>query len=229
MPTVQIPSASVEDFFHAIDLFGTSIFAFSGAVTAGRKGMDILGMSIVACITAMGGGTVRDLLLGARGGPVFWIADSIYLKISLITSIFTFFLWPTLENKLGWKDSAKPVCVVDALGLAVFPVLGAQKALNMGFPPSIWVLSGLISSIFGGVVRDLLCLQNPRVMYPHRTMYAFGPLMASIVYTLLTEHCSQMFDTQTISVLSASVGFITRILSFNSAARLPHWEKQLRS
>jgi uncharacterized membrane protein YeiH len=122
--------------------------------------MDLLGMMIVATVTSVGGGTIRDLLLDS--GTVFWMRLPIYFHIIAATTLGTFFLWPTLEKKLGFKDSAKVICVADALGLGAFAVLGAQKAAGMELDPTMWVVAGLITATFGGITRDVLCLQRPR-------------------------------------------------------------------
>jgi uncharacterized membrane protein YeiH len=214
------PGVDMDAFLGVIDVCGTALFAFSGTLTAGRKGMDIMGMTIIALITAMGGGTIRDLLFNK--GTVFWMQDVVYLKICVVTTLLTFLLWPTLEYKLGWKDSAVPVCTADALGLAAFAILGTQKAIKMELHPMIWIVSGLMTSCFGGIVRDILCLQRPRIMYPERSLYATPPLMGTVVYTLLTLRCPQI-DKQLIASISFVTTFSARVFSFNSQTRLPYW------
>ena len=212
---------SVDAFLHAVDLFGTGVFAYTGALTAGKKGMDLMGMLIVATITAVGGGTVRDTLMGS--GTVFWMREAIYLQICGATVLATFLLWPTLETKFGFQGSAVPICYADALGLAAFSVLGTQKAVSLGLHPLMWIVSGLLTACFGGMIRDVLCLQRPRILYPDRTPYAPAPLLGSAVYAILTSHCQKM-DTQTVACVSFLVTFFTRVLSFKSPMRLPHWK-----
>ena len=214
----------VFDFLRGVDIFGTFLFAFSGAVTAGRKGMDLLGMLIVAIITAVGGGTVRDLLIGQ--GPVFWIKDPIYVKTCVIATIATFILWPQLEQDLGIKDSALPICYADALCLGAFAVVGTQKAVNLGYvKPTMWIVFGLLTAVFGGITRDILCLQRPRVMYPERTMYGVPPLLGSAVYAfLISNHRVHNMQAKTAACISIFVAFMTRVMSFNNPRRLPHWK-----
>lgn len=151
---------SVQSFLNGVDLFGTGVFAFAGAVQAGKNGMDILGMIIVATITAVGGGTVRDLLLDS--GTVFWMKQTVYFEICLVVTILTFLFWPSMEKKMGWQDSAKSICTADAFGLGAFAVLGTQKGADFGLSPIMWVVVGVISSTFGGITRDILCLQVSR-------------------------------------------------------------------
>lgn len=215
---------SVDNFLNAVDLFGTAVFAFSGALTAGTKGMDIFGMWVVATVTAVGGGTVRDLILDS--GPVFWIQNAIFIQISFFVTVFTFFVWPILEERFGWTDSDVSICTADAFGLGAFSVLGTQKPIGMDLKnPFCWVLSGLISSCFGGITRDVLCLQKPRVLYPYRTLYATPPLLGSISYSLLTLYSP--FNTQTVASIAFLVTFLFRVWCFGNPIRMPHWKPEL--
>lgn len=103
----------VSKLIELLDIFGTAVFAFSGALKAGRKGMDIIGMMIIASITSMGGGTLRDILMmgGGEEHVVFWMKTPIYLEISLLTALLTFYTWPAIEKKFGLDaDSALPIC-----------------------------------------------------------------------------------------------------------------------
>ena len=106
-------SCKVSLLIETLDIFGTTVFAFSGALKAGRKGMDLIGMMIIACITATGGGTLRDILMmgGGEEHVVFWMQTPLYIEISLMTALLTFYLWPKLEAKFGFEaDSAIPIC-----------------------------------------------------------------------------------------------------------------------
>ena len=116
------------------------------------------------------------------------------------------------------------VCISDALGLAAFGVIGAQKAMERQLQPILWVASGLMTSTFGGIVRDTICGEPPRVMYPKRTMYGTGPVMGSLVYTLLMTR--RMMDKDSVAAISFLVIFAVRIISFNYKSwRLPHWSE----
>lgn len=207
-------------FLNAVDLFGTGVFAFSGALTAGKKGMDLIGMIIVATVTSVGGGTVRDMLLGS--GAVFWMRIPIYFEICVVVTVSTYFIWPLLEKNLGWNDSAKAICTADALGLGAFAVLGTQKGADMGLDPVLSVVAGIMSSTFGGITRDVVCQQPPRIMYPHRSLYAIHPLLGSVVYAALTAYFGVLQEHA--AVISFLLTFTTRVLSFNSPLRLPHWK-----
>jgi len=106
-------SCKVSLMISSLDIFGTVVFSFSGALKAGRKGMDLIGMLIIACITAVGGGTVRDILMmgGGEEHVIFWMQTPLYIEISVVTALLTYFLWPAFEAKFGLEaDSAVPVC-----------------------------------------------------------------------------------------------------------------------
>jgi uncharacterized membrane protein YeiH len=138
-------------FLNWLDLAGTAVFALTGTIAAGKNDMDFLGCLVLSCVTAMGGGTIRDLFLGRT--PVFWCKNPIFLKISLCTAVLTFFVWPAVEIN-GGRDDDFIFCVMDALGMGAFAVLGADAALKDGFTPLVCCVCGLLSSCFGGVTRD---------------------------------------------------------------------------
>lgn len=214
----------VHNFLEAIDVFGTGVFAFAGALKAGKKGMDLLGMLIIACITAVGGGTIRELFLGTGGRAIFWMRNPLYIKICAVTTLATYCLWPILEKEFGFKDSAVVICLADALGLAAFSVMGTQRAVRKNLPPTLWIASGVITSVFGGIIRDVICGEPPRVMYPYQTMYGAGPAIGSSVYTLLSQTTD--FETDLIASIAFLVTFAIRIASFNNPWRLPHWPEE---
>lgn len=122
----------------------------------------------------------------------------------------------------GWQDSSLPICFSDAFGLSAFAVLGTQKAADLGLPPFMWVVSGVITATFGGITRDVMCLQRPRVMYPTRTLYAGPVILGSASYTILTN----VFKVST--EIAAFVSFLltlsSRTLAFGSSRRLPYWK-----
>jgi uncharacterized membrane protein YeiH len=143
-------------FLTAIDWFGTAVFAVTGALVASRKRMDIVGFILLGCVTGMGGGTLRDAMLGSL--PVFWVREPIYLAICAGVSAATFFLAHIPESRtlvLLWLDAA---------GLALFCVVGADRALVAGAGPFIAVAMGVVSATFGGVIRDILGGESPLIL-----------------------------------------------------------------
>ncbi len=132
------------------------MFAISGALTAGRKSMDLFGVVVVAVITAIGGGTVRDVLLDAH--PVFWIQDPTYLIVILAATA------ATLLYARFRRPPQASLLVADAFGLAVFTFIGAQMAYSAGVSDLIVVLMGTITGVAGGVMRDVLCAEVPLIL-----------------------------------------------------------------
>ncbi len=163
------------DILYILDLFGVAVFAVSGALAAGRKSLDLLGVVIIAVVTAVGGGTTRDLLLDRH--PIFWIADPIYLLVIIIASLFT--IWYTQYN----EPPEKALLIADALGLAVFTVLGAQITQEVVSNSVIIVIMAAITGTVGGLIRDVLSNEIPLIM--RRDIYATAALAGATVYLLL--------------------------------------------
>eukprot|EP00568_Trieres_chinensis_P005602 CAMPEP_0183311506 /NCGR_PEP_ID=MMETSP0160_2-20130417/37336_1 /TAXON_ID=2839 ORGANISM="Odontella Sinensis, Strain Grunow 1884" /NCGR_SAMPLE_ID=MMETSP0160_2 /ASSEMBLY_ACC=CAM_ASM_000250 /LENGTH=305 /DNA_ID=CAMNT_0025476115 /DNA_START=128 /DNA_END=1041 /DNA_ORIENTATION=- len=217
------PLHPIDSFINAVDLFGTGVFAFGGAVTAGQTGMDLLGALVVGTITAVGGGTTRDILL--QNGVAFWLRMPEFLYVCVAVSASTFLLWPQIERRLGWNDSAHLVCLADAFGLGAFSVVGTQKGADKGLPPPLWVLTALVSCTGGGIIRDVLCRRPARVLHPDRTLYATPPVLGAIVYTVLMNG-GWGVTAQQAAVVTFLVTFLTRVWAFDNPARLPHWKTE---
>ena len=145
------------DYLHSlytfIDLAGTFAFAISGAVAAKDKGLDIFGILVVAFTVACGGGIIRDLCIGAV--PPAGLSDWRYLAVAMIAAIITM----SLNSLSNWLN--RPVLLFDALGLSLFAVSGAQKALEYGHNNEVAILLGMITAIGGGVMRDVLLNRIP--------------------------------------------------------------------
>lgn len=163
---------------YAIDLLGVAVFAISGVLAAARKGLDLLGISVVAVVTAIGGGTIRDLLLDRN--PIFWIADTTYLWVALAS------IGLTLAGLQFWLASRRAVLIADALGLAFFAISGAQITLQLGHPLLIAVLMGTITGVAGGVLRDVLTRDVPLVLSPGH-LYATAAIAGCVLYVLLSK------------------------------------------
>ena len=152
------------------------VFAISGALAAGRKHLDLLGVVVVAVVTAIGGGTLRDVLLNRH--PVFWLHQPIYLEVilgaALLTILYTKFFSPPYKSLL----------VADALGLALFSISGAQIAEQASLPAITIVLMGTITGTAGGVVRDILLADIP-VIFKRGRIYATTAIVGILVYLSL--------------------------------------------
>lgn len=146
----------------ALDYAGFTVFALTGALAAARDKQDIITFWFFAVVTGIGGGTLRDLLIGA---PVFWIGNATYLGIGLFAAIAVWFAAPRLER-------AKTLIWLDAIGLAGYAVIGAAKALSLGIDPIVSVAMGVLTASFGGVIRDVLAEQPSALLKREITISA---------------------------------------------------------
>lgn len=193
---------------YLLDLFGVAVFAVSGALTAGRKSMDLFGVIVVAVITAIGGGTVRDILLDER--PIFWIEDPTYLIVILAATAATIlygrFLRPPRVSLL----------VADAFGLAVFTFIGAQTSYATGAPYLIVVVMGAITGSAGGIMRDVLCAEVPLIL--RREIYATASVAGAVVFVLLQEIGAA---SPLLPLLSIATVFVLRLAAIGFDLHVP--------
>ncbi len=157
------------------DFAGIAVFAATGALAASRKQLDIVGFLFLASVTAIGGGTLRDLILGA---PVFWIGEHTYVLVCVAVAVVVFFTAHLIEHRyiaLLW---------LDAVGLAAYSVFGAWKGMALTHSPVIAVVMGVLTATFGGVLRDLLA-NEPSVLL-RKEIYVTAALAGSGTFTLLT-------------------------------------------
>ena len=163
---------------YVLDLLGVAVFAVSGVLAAGRKGLDVLGVVVIAVVTAIGGGTVRDLLLNRH--PIFWIANTTYLSVILAATAVT------LAYLRFWVASRRALLVADALGLAFFTITGVQLTEMAGHSPGIALLMGTITGVAGGIIRDVLTAQIPLVLRPG-LLYATAAAAGAGLYLILVR------------------------------------------
>jgi uncharacterized membrane protein YeiH len=198
---------------YLLDLFGVAVFAISGALTAGRKSMDLFGVVVVAVITAIGGGTVRDVLLNDR--PVFWIEDPTYLIVILAaaaaTLLYAHFRRPPRASLL----------VADAFGLAVFTFIGAQTAYAAGVSDLIVVLMGTITGVAGGVMRDVLCAEVPLIL--RHEVYATAAIAGATVYVVLEEIGA---GGPIVAVLPVTTVFLLRLAAIRFDLHVPRFDTE---
>ncbi|WP_428408619.1 trimeric intracellular cation channel family protein [Hyphococcus sp.] len=158
--------------FAALNIIGLFVFAISGALTALRNDMDVFGVAMIAFVTGVGGGTIRDVLLGSF--PVWWIASPSAVFICLGGAFTAMLAQPFIDSRL------KALIWADAMGLAVFSVLGAQAALALDAPALIAIFMGAVTATFGGVVRDVLLNEPPLIL--KQDIYATAALIGAAVY-----------------------------------------------
>lgn len=158
-----------------IDYAGVAVFAVSGALAAGRKSLDLLGVVVIALVTAIGGGTVRDLLLDRH--PVFWIAEPVYIEIIVIAALLTV---PYVRLR---PPPMAALQLADAFGLAFFAISGAQVAESVGVSAVVVVMMGTITGVVGGVLRDVLCNEIPMILRKGN-IYATAAIVGISLYVM---------------------------------------------
>lgn len=161
----------MENLLYWIGLAAVAVNALTGVLDAGRKQMDLVGAVMVGSATALGGGTVRDVLLDR---PVFWISDQTYLLVAFATALLIFFA------VRGLKFSQRLFLIPDAIGLALFTVAGTQVALQWHTPWLVASLLGVITGVVGGVLRDVLCNEVPLV-FVRGELYASAAWVGALV------------------------------------------------
>lgn len=164
------------DLLYILEIIGTFVFAVSGIITASERKMDPFGASVIAFITAVGGGTVRDVLIGSV--PVGWMLNLHYLY-TILAGILVTFLMKKQIMKLH-----KTMFLFDAIGIGLFTILGLQKTMAAGLSPLIGVMMGTVSAVFGGVLRDIFSNRVPLIF--RNEIYATACLLGGLVFLLLS-------------------------------------------
>lgn len=196
------------DTMETIETLGTIAFAISGTFAAMERRLDPFGVLIIAFVTSIGGGTVRDMLIGDT--PVAWMRDVNYCLLILLTSLITIFF------KTYIKKFKVTLFLFDSLGLGLFTMLGIQKGIMFGLDPGICVALGTITGCFGGVIRDTLLNTIPLIF--HKEIYATACIFGGILfYALKYFHLKD--DVSTIVVIAFI--FVLRIVVVRFKLALP--------
>ena len=162
-------------FVYSLEMLGTAAFAVSGALAASRKRMDIFGFCVLALMPAVGGGTIRDIIIDRV--PVFWVSDNRYVAVALIAALVVFF-FP--HRRPG---SRRQVLIwADAIGLSLFAALGTKICLQHNTGPLVAVMLGVTTAVTGGMIRDVICNEIPLIL--SREIYATAAFAASLAYVL---------------------------------------------
>ncbi|CCN70417.1 MULTISPECIES: trimeric intracellular cation channel family protein [Vibrio] len=192
-------------------VLGITAEAMTGALSAGRKNMDWFGVMFVASAAAIGGGTVRDILLGHY--PLTWVKNPEFLVITCVAGVVT-------TGIAKWVIKLKGLFIrLDALGLIVFSIIGTKVALNMGLHPIICVVSAVVTGVFGGLLRDLICRQSPLVL--HEELYASVALSASVLYLALLHFG---INEVTSTVVTLVAGYLLRMAAVRFKWKLPSFQ-----
>lgn len=160
------------NILYTLDLIGTFVFAISGFLTAAGKKIDLFGAAVIAFVTAVGGGTIRDVLIGAQ--PVGWMQDLNYVALIGAAVPVSYFFRGVIERL------RRTMFLFDAVGIGIFTILGLEKTLGYGLSPVIAVLMGTVSAVFGGVLRDVLSNETPLIF--RKEIYATACLAGGCLY-----------------------------------------------
>lgn len=189
-----------------LDLFGIAVFAISGALVAARNGQTLVTFAFFALVTGVGGGTVRDLLIGA---PVFWVQDS---RVPILCLAIALLIWITPVK--FWRPAA--VDWFDAIGLAAYSVFGAAKALQLGIDPVPAAIMGVITASVGGVIRDLISGEPSIIVRPE--LYVTAGALSAFAFVLLAQTGMPGIFAALIAFVA---GFILRALAIVKGLSLP--------
>ncbi|ARN73764.1 trimeric intracellular cation channel family protein [Oceanicoccus sagamiensis] len=198
----------IDQLLNGLSWIGIFAFAVSGALFAAEKRMDILGYMLIAAVTAIGGGSLRDLLLGVS--PVFWVREPYPMTLAMVAAVLTYFLLPLIQQRDRW------ILWMDAVGLSVFAVLGAEAALQQQTSAVIAVVMGVMSATFGGVLRDVLCAEMLTLMRPE--LYISCAVTSATVYVLLS---ALGVSFALAALLAFAAGFVLRALAIVYGLTLP--------
>lgn len=196
------------EILNLIDILGTITFAISGVFAAMQKRLDIFGILVIAFITALGGGTIRDMMIGDL--PVAWIRDIRYPLVITASTVAAIAFNRFLRN---WQNT---LLVFDALGLGLFTIIGLQKGIAFNLHPAICIALGTITGCFGGIIRDVVLRNIPLIF--HKEIYATACIVGGCAYFLLQL---TSIDKGWIEVICISIIFLIRILSVWLQLRLP--------
>lgn len=164
------------DIIYFFDLAGTFVFAISGALTAIQRKLDLFGASVIALVTALGGGTIRDLLIGRQ--PVGWLLDNNYLLI-IAAGIGVSYIFGQ-----GIQRLRKTMFLFDTIGIGLYTILGLERTLSLGLSMPVAVIMGTVSAVFGGVLRDVLCGEVPLIF--RKEIYATACIAGGILFLILS-------------------------------------------
>ncbi|MCB0382530.1 MAG: trimeric intracellular cation channel family protein [Psychroserpens sp.] len=195
-------------FFQVLDILGTVAFAISGVLVALNKKMDPFGVLIIAFVTAVGGGSLRDVLIGIQ--PVSWMINMTYVYVIFGATVFAI----VFKSKLNYLR--KSLFLFDTIGIGLYTVVGIEKGIMSELHPVICIALGTMTACFGGVIRDILCNEIPVIF--RKEIYATACILGGFSYFLLRE---VMADTNFVFILAAVIVIATRLLAVIFKISLP--------
>lgn len=199
--------------FYFIDILGTIAFAISGVLVALSKKMDPFGILIIAFVTAVGGGTLRDILIGDT--PVSWMENLTYTYVIIVAAFFAVIF----KNKIDYLR--KSLFLFDTIGIGLYTVVGVEKGISADLHPIICIALGTMSACFGGVIRDILCNEIPVIF--RKEVYATACILGGLSYFLIRK---LPIDNNVIFIISGLVVIVTRLLAVRFKISLPSIYKE---
>lgn len=196
------------DIFYILDLLGTMAFAISGTLAAMHKRLDLFGVLIIAFVTAVGGGTLRDILIDRT--LVSWMQDLNYLYVIIGATIFTIII----RKKIDYLRTS--LFLFDTIGLGIFTIVGTEIGIQQQLHPVISIILGTLTATFGGVIRDILCNEIPVIF--KKEIYASACIAGSICFILLSN---LEIDTNTNYIITTLIVISIRLIAVKFKLSLP--------
>lgn len=200
-------------FFQILDILGTIAFAISGVLVALNKRMDPFGVLIIAFVTAVGGGSLRDVLIGIQ--PVSWMTNMTYVYVIFGATVFSI----VFKSKLNYLR--KSLFLFDTIGIGLYTVVGIEKGIVADLHPIICISLGTMTACFGGVIRDILCNEIPVIF--RKEVYATACIIGGFTYFLLREF---MADTNFVFIIAGTVVIVIRLIAVKFKISLPSLYKE---
>ena len=202
-------------FFQIIDILGTIAFAISGVLVALNKKLDPFGVFIIAFVTAVGGGTLRDVLIGKT--PVFWMLNMTFLYVIAGSTLFAVIFRYKLDKL------RKSLFLFDTIGIGLYTVIGIEKGISVGLHPLICIALGTMSACFGGVLRDILCNEIPVIF--RKEIYATACIVGGMVYFGLSAF--DILENNLVFLISGLVVIVVRLIAVIFKISLPTLYKNI--
>ena len=201
-------STEMNMFFQTIDILGTIAFAISGVLVAMNKRMDPFGVLIIAFVTAVGGGTLRDVMVGVE--PVSWMRNMTFVYVIMASAVFAV----VFRNQI--KHLRRSLFLFDTIGIGLYTVVGIETGLVAGLHPIICIALGTMTACFGGVIRDILCNEIPVIF--RKEVYATACILGGLTYFLLLQFLE---DRNYLFIIAGLVVIIVRLLAVKFKISLP--------
>lgn len=197
---------------YILDIIGTAIFAVTGSLAAKRNRMDVFGVIVLGLVTAIGGGTFRDIILGAI--PVFWVTNNNYIITAVFFSVITFIV------SRFWEKISGILIVFDAFGLAVFTIVGCDRTLILGYSGIIVITMGVMTGVLGGIIRDLLSGEVPLIL--KRQIYATASFLGAVFFVSAESFIK---NRSLLMLVSISIIVVIRLAALRLHLSLPAFNK----